>query len=587
MSNNIIGISCFFHDAACCLLKDGVLIAAAEEERFSRSKHDAAIPKRAFNYCLEEGGLTIDEVDCVAYYEEPTKKLARQISMMLPGLSSEKKMMVKLDPHRAKREIREILGYEGPIDYVGHHRAHAASCFYYSGFNEAAILTVDGVGEWDTTSFGRGNGKDLEILETVEFPHSLGLLYSTITGYLGFEVNEGEYKVMGLAPYGQPRHADLIRKLIINQPGGQYLLDMQYFDFTSFKRMYSDRMLSLFGHPPRQPRTEILDFHKDLARSLQYVLEELLLDKLKYLHELTGSENLCMAGGVALNCVANGRIKREGPFKQIFVQPAAGDSGGALGAAAIAHKRRTNGETKPLIFNHAYLGPAFTSEEVASLVESTGVKAQDFRAREVELVEAVAQKLAAGTIVGWFHGRMEFGPRALGARSILADPRGEKTQDRINSIIKQRESFRPFAPAVLEDRAAAHFDLDHASRYMLETCQVKSPIKLPAITHVDGSARVQTVNEETSPRFARLLRAFERLTGCPILLNTSFNLNYEPIVCTPIDALICFILSGLDTLVLEDFIIDRSGISELTELILRRAAQTRPDAITHKTYTLF
>jgi carbamoyltransferase len=311
------------------------------------------------------------------------------------------------------------------------------------------------------------------------------------------------------------------------------------------------------------------------------------MDKLKYLHELTGSENLCMAGGVALNCVANGRIKREGPFKQMFVQPAAGDSGGALGAAAIAHKRRTNGETNSLIFNHAYLGPAFTSEEVASLVESTGVKAQDFRGREVELIEAVAQKLAAGKIVGWFHGRMEFGPRALGARSILADPRGEKMQDRINSIIKQRESFRPFAPAVLEERAADHFDLDHASRYMLETCQVKSPIKLPAVTHVDGSARVQTVDEQTNPRFARLLRAFERLTGCPILLNTSFNLNYEPIVCNPIDALICFILSGLDTLVLEDFIIDRSGISEMAEFVLRRTAQTRPDAITYKTYTLF
>lgn len=587
MSNNIIGISCFFHDAACCLLKEGVLIAAAEEERFSRSKHDASIPKRAFNYCLEEAGLTIDKVDCVAYYEEPTKKLARQISMMLPGLASEKKMMVRLDPHRAKREIREILGYEGLIEYVGHHQAHAASCFYYSGFDEAAILTVDGVGEWDTTSYGVGNGKGLEILETVEFPHSLGLLYSTITGYLGFEVNEGEYKVMGLAPYGQPRHADLIRKLIINQPRGQYLLDLQYFDFKSFQRMYSDKMSSLFGHPPRQPRTEILDFHKDLARSLQYVLEELLLDKLKYLHELTGSENLCMAGGVALNCVANGRIKREGPFKQVFVQPAAGDSGGALGAAAIAHKRRTNGETKSLIFNHAYLGPAFTSEEVASLVESTGVKAQDFRGREVELIEAVAQRLAAGKIAGWFQGRMEFGPRALGARSILADPRGEKMQERINSIIKQRESFRPFAPAVLEERAAAHFDLDHASRYMLETCQVKSPIKLPAITHVDGSARVQTVDEETNPRFAQLLRAFERLTGCPILLNTSFNLNYEPIVCTPTDALICFILSGLDTLVLEDFIIDRSGISEMAEFVLRRTAKTRPDAITYKTYTLF
>ena len=588
MSNNIIGISCFFHDAACCLLKDGVLIAAAEEERFSRKKHDAGIPKGAFNYCLEEGGLKIDQVDCVAYYEEPAKKLARQIWMMLPGLPSEKKVLARLDPRRPEREIREVLGFDGPIEYVGHHQAHAASTFYYSGFKEAAILTVDGVGEWDTTSLGYGRGDDMEILETVEFPHSIGLLYSTITGYLGFEVNEGEYKVMGLAPYGKPRHVDLIRKLIINQPGGRYMLDLRYFDFTSFQRMYSDEMLSLFGHPPRQPRTEILDFHKDLARSLQYVLEEILMDKIAYLRELTGIENLCMAGGVALNCVANGRIKREGPFKRMFVQPAAGDSGGALGAAAIAHKRRANGKAESLsTFRHAYLGPAFSSEEVTSFVESTGIKARDFRDNEAKLLDTVARNLAAGKIVGWFHGRMEFGPRALGARSILADPRGDTMQDRINSIIKQRESFRPFAPAVLEDRAAAHFDLDHASRYMLETCQVTSPIKLPAITHVDGSARVQTVDGDTNPRFARLLRAFERLTGCPILLNTSFNLNYEPIVCTPADAVICFIRSGLDVLVLEDYIIDRSAVSVTSEVLLRRSAQIRTDAITFKTYTLF
>jgi carbamoyltransferase len=306
------------------------------------------------------------------------------------------------------------------------------------------------------------------------------------------------------------------------------------------------------------------------------------------LHELTGVENLCMAGGVALNCVANGRIKREGPFKRMFIQPAAGDSGGALGAAAIAHKRRTNGKTESLsTFRHAYLGPAFSSEEVASFVESTGIKARDFRGREAELLEVVARMLAAGKVVGWFHGRMEFGPRALGARSILADPRSDTMQDRINSIIKQRESFRPFAPAVLEDRVAAHFDLDHPSRFMLETCQVKSPIKLPAITHVDGSARVQTVDGDTNPRFARLLHTFERLTGCPILLNTSFNLNYEPIVCTPADALICFIRSGLDALVLEDYVIDRSAISVIIEVLLRSYAQIRPDAITFKIYTLF
>jgi carbamoyltransferase len=588
MAANIIGISCFFHDAACCLLKNGMLVAAAEEERFSRRKHDADIPKQAFSYCLEEGGLTIDEVDCVAYYEEPSKKLARQIWMMLPGLSRDRKLLERLDPHRPEREIREMLGYDGPIEYVGHHHAHAASSFYYSGFPESAVFTVDGVGEWDTTSFGRGDSRGLEILETVEFPHSIGLLYSTITGYLGFEVNEGEYKVMGLAPYGQPRHVDKIRKLILNQSGGQYLLDLRYFDFMSFRRMYSEEMSSLFGQPPRQPKTEILDFHKDLARSLQWVLEEILMEKLQYLHEMTGSENLCMAGGVALNCVANGRIRREGPFKQMFVQPAAGDSGGALGAAAIAHMRRANGQPVHLSdLRHVYLGPAFESEDVASFVESTGIDAQDFRCCEAELLDSVAQRLAAGKVVGWFHGRMEFGPRALGARSILADPRVECMQGRINSMIKQRESFRPFAPAVLEERAAAHFDLDHPSRYMLETCQVRSPLRLPAITHVDGSARVQTVDDETNPRFARLLRVFEKLTGCPILLNTSFNLNYEPIVCTPLDALTCFIRSGLDTLVLEDFLIDRSAISMTSQFLLRRAAMALPSAITHQTYTLF
>jgi carbamoyltransferase len=563
-------------------------VAAAEEERFSRRKHDPGIPKLALSYCLREGGLTINDIACMAYYEEPAKKLARQIWMMLPGLPKERKLLKRFDPRRPERDIREVLGYEGPVEYVSHHEAHAASSFYYSGFPQAAIFTVDGVGEWDTTSYGYGKGGEVTIFETVQFPDSLGLLYSTITGYLGFEVNDGEYKVMGLAPYGRPRYADKIRSLILTQAGGQYRLDLQYFDFRTFERMHSEAMVGLFNHPPRKRGSEILDFHKDLARSLQHVLEEILLEKIHYLHEKTQSDYLCMAGGVALNCVANGRILREGPFKQMFVQPAAGDSGGALGAAAVAFNRRAGGRVAALdTLDHVYLGPQFGADEIADLVDSAGMKALDFRGRETDLLNTVAQKLAQGKVVGWFQGRMEFGPRALGARSILADPRDENMQGRINSMVKKRESFRPFAPAVLEERAADHFDLDHPSRFMLETCQVRSPFRLPAITHVDGSARVQTVAAATSPRFAGLLMAFQRLTGCPILLNTSFNLNTEPIVCTPVDALICFIRSDIDILVLEDFLIDRSMISAMSQVLFQRTSLTPDSAITHRTYTLF
>lgn len=588
MAENIIGISSHFHDAACCLIQDGVLVAAAEEERFSRRKHDPSVPKLAFKYCLEEGGITVSDVDCVAYYEDPPAKLARQIWMLLPGLPRERRLLKRLDPRRPEREIREVLGYEGPLEYVGHHHAHAASSFYYSGFPEAAVFTVDGVGEWDTTSYGYGSGGEIDIFETVQFPDSLGLLYSALTGYLGFEVNEGEYKVMGLAPYGRPRHADQVRALIESQPGGQYRLNSRYFEFRSFERMYTEEMVELFGHPPRRPKTELLEFHHDLARSLQLVLEEILLEKVRYLHEKTRSRNLCMAGGVALNCVANARVLREGPFKRLFVQPAAGDSGGALGAAAVALRRRAGGRhvAQPPL-EHVYLGPRFEADDIAGLLASTGIEALDLRRREPELLNAVAQRLASGKVVGWFHGRMEFGPRALGARSILADPRGENTQERINSMIKQRESFRPFAPAVLEERASLHFELDHPSRFMLETCRVESPLRLPAITHVDRSARVQTVDRATSPRFAKLLLAFERLTGCPILLNTSFNLNAEPIVCTPADALFCFLRSGLDALVLEDFLIDRTMLRMASELLLKRTGATAGSAITHQTYTLF
>lgn len=558
---NIIGISAFFHDSACCLLRDGQLVAAAEEERFSREKHDSGLPLQALRYCLDQADLSIAEVDCVAYYENPRAKLDRQLWMGLPDVPLVRRdSLFKLDAARPIREIRETWGYEGLIEYFEHHESHAASSYYFSGFPEAALLTVDAVGEWTTTSYGRADGPDLKLFDEVRFPHSLGLLYSTITGYLGFDVNDSEYKVMGLAPYGKPRHRDQIRQLVRSGPAGSFTLRMEYFDFLRGRRMFSDELIRLLGQPPREPGSEITPFAEDVAASLQSVLEEILLEKVHYLHERAPSEHLCLAGGVALNCVANGRIRREGPFRNIFIQPAAGDSGGALGAAALAHVRLTGERPNPEPLPHALWGPEFSGSEIAHLLSATPVEYRDFRGHEPGLLEATVDRLAAGKVVAWFHGRMEFGPRALGSRSILADPRMADMRDRINASVKKREAFRPFAPAVLWSQAAQHFDLTHESPFMLETCQVISPLRLPAITHVDGSARVQTVTEQANGRYHRLIEAFHRRTGCPVLLNTSFNVRGEPIVCNPVDALVCFLRTDLDTLVLGDFLIDRAGI---------------------------
>ena len=591
MASNIIGISAHYHDAACCLLRDGELAWAAEEERFSRIKHDPRLPWRAFRACLADAGLAIGEVDAIAYYESAPKKLARQIWMGLRAPEMRRQLLSRLPDHvgRVERELRRELGYEGPIETFDHHLSHAASAFFYSGFEEAAILTVDGVGEWATTTYGRAKGAQVEILEEVRFPHSLGLLYSAITAYLGFEVNDGEYKVMGLAPYGEPRFVEAIRKLVLPGPGGQYRLDLRYFDFLERDRMYSDRLVELLGAPPRTPESELLPFHQDVAKSLQQVLEEILLDKARWLHGRVPSENLCMAGGVALNCVANGRLLREGPFARLFVQPAASDAGGCLGAAALAHARRTGERPAQGRLEHMNWGPAAAGDKVAALVAAAGVPALDFRGRTEELLAAAVDRLAAGKVVGWFHGRMEFGPRALGARSILADPRDPGMRDRINALVKMRESFRPFAPAVLAAEAGRHFAIDHPSPFMLETCQVTSPIELPAITHVDRSARLQTVDPEATPRYAALLARFAERTGCPVLLNTSFNMRGEPIVCTPEDALLCFTRSKIDALVLEDFLLDREAVppgwSELAaDQRLRQAAATF--GVSQNVYTL-
>ncbi|HEY0510452.1 MAG TPA: carbamoyltransferase [Thermoanaerobaculia bacterium] len=589
---NILGISSGYHDSACCLLQDGVLVAAVQEERFSRVKNDKAIPRHAFRYCLEAGGLTLADVDCIAYYEDPCLKLGRQLWMgLMPDLPLERRESIigRLVKSQPQQLMRRVFGYDGPIEIVDHHLSHAASSYYFSGFDEAAILTVDGVGDWPTTTYGSASGPHIGRFEQVDFPDSLGFFYSAITGYLGFEVNEGEYKVMGLAPYGEPLYAEKIRELITLTSEGQYRLNMKYFAFLTEDSMYTRELSDLLGRPPREPESELEQFHMDVARSVQVVLEEVMLDKIRYLHTKVPSENLCMAGGVALNVVANSRCLAEGPFERLFVQPAAGDAGGSVGAAAMAHARLTGEAPLRKRLEHVYLGPANTSEEAYHILTTSSAKFLDFRGKEEELLRYTVDRLLEGKVVGWSHGRMEFGPRSLGARSILADARRPDMRDRINAVVKMREAFRPFAPAVLESKAREHFDLDHPSPFMLETCQVISPIDLSSITHIDGSARVQTVTPETSPRFAALLEEFYRRTGCPILLNTSFNMRGEPIVCTTVDAIMCFVRCQMDVIVVEDFILERSGVPPMWDLQAQQTAVDRQgdgEAVGHLVYTL-
>ncbi len=561
---NIIGISAFYHESTACLLQDGRLVAAAPEERFTRVKYDRRSPVNAFRYCLEAGGnLSPADIDCIAYYEQPGKKLERQRAMGLASFD---------DPGKPERDLRDTLGFDGPIVTFDHHLSHGASSFFFSGFDEAAVLTVDGVGEWATTTYGAGNGSELRVLEEVNFPDSLGLLYSTVTDFLGFQVLSDEYKVMGLAPYGEPRFLTELRRLVRSGERGQYALDASYFDFSQASRMFTGALPALLGVPQRVRESEVAQVHKDIARSLQAVLEEVLLEKVAYLHSVVPSENLCLAGGVALNCVANRRIHKSGPFKNVFVQPASGDSGSALGAAALAHVQMTGERPMKERLPNVFLGPSYASNDIAALLDASGIVADDFRGREEALLDAVVDRIVDKKVIGWFHGRMEFGPRALGARSILADPRDVNMRDRLNALVKKREAFRPFAPVILEEHLDAHMDIGGPSRFMTEICNVVSPIDLPAITHVDGSARVQTVDRENSPRFAALIDAFFRRTGCPILVNTSFNVRGEPIVCTPEDALRCMANSQIDCLVLEDFLIDKAAIPAF----LRKAAERSP-----------
>ncbi|CAL9330677.1 carbamoyltransferase family protein [Streptomyces sp. enrichment culture] len=584
----VLGISAHFHDSAAALLVDGRLVAASHEERHTRRKQDPDLPIEAVRDCLDQAGLRITDVDCVAYYEDPAKKLHRQLWTGLPAFpDSSASALYRLDADRPLREIRNLLGWEGRVEFVDHHLSHAASAYYFSGFDDSAVLTVDAVGEWATTSWGIGRGASLELTEQVEFPHSLGLLYSAVTGYLGFEVNEGEYKVMGLAPYGEPRFRDEIGRLIHVTEDGSFRLDLDYFDFTNPDGMLGERFTSLIGVAPRVPESEIDKVHHDLARSIQVVTEETLLRMVDKAHRMSGSENLCMAGGVALNVVAVRRIVEEGPFARVFVQPAAGDAGGSLGCAAVAHQRLTGERPRQDRLTSVLLGSGTDSDGIARLLGAyAGQSFADFRGDEAGLLDAVAGRLAEGKVIGWYHGREEFGPRSLGGRSILADPRGDDTRDRINASVKMREAFRPFAPAVLAEHAHEHFRLDHESPFMLETCEVVSPLSLPAITHVDKSARVQTVTEATNGRFYRLIRTFADRTGCPLLLNTSFNLRGEPIVHTPVDALLCFLRSDIDCLVLDDFVLDRDALPQSWVTWFKGTRPPRRSRVSDSVYTL-
>jgi carbamoyltransferase len=580
----IVGLSAFTHDSACCLVRDGKLIAAAQEERFSRLKHDGSLPSSSFRYCLKAAGVSIDDVDVIACAQEPWTRRERQSwsAGMCPDGGSA--ATAHVDREISEMIIRDRLGFEGEICYVGHHLCHAASAFYFSGWAQSAVLTVDGVGDWDTLTYGEGSNGHLSILEKVRFPHSLGLFYSTVTAYLGFIVNDGEYKVMGLAPYGRPLYADRLRQVISIPKGGQLRLDMRYFDFLGGKRMYSDQFVDLLGTPPVSG--ELTSFAANLAASAQVVLEEILLSSVRHLHNCVPCDALCMAGGVALNCVANSRLRREGPFKRMFVQPAADDSGCALGAAVVTYALRGNCRSINAELLDVYLGPSASREELDRLLFPMQDYVTDFGDEEERLLQEVAGRLASGQVVGWFHGRMEFGPRAMGHRSILADPRPPEMVERLNRVVKHREPFRPFAPSILRSVADEYFDIDGASPFMLFTFAVKQRADVAATTHIDGSARVQTVDEHSNGRYFRLLTRFYSLTGCPALLNTSFNLRDEPIVCSAADALATFLRSDLDCLVLEDFIVDRSRIpmNLLTELL--RQHTPRVEFPQYNMYTL-
>jgi len=592
----ILGISAFYHDSAASLLRDGEIIAAAHEERFTRKKGDAGFPSKAVAYCLSAGGIRVEDLTYVGFYDKPLLKFERILETYLGTAPRGFGSFLKAGPLWIKeklyqeKSIRDALGWTGPMLYAEHHESHAASAFFPSPFEEAAILTIDGVGEWATASMGIGRGAEIEIHKELHWPDSLGLLYSAFTYYTGFKVNSGEYKVMGLAPYGEPKYVDAIyRELVDLKEDGSFTLNQKYFNYLSGLTMTSEAFHELFGGPPRVPESKLTQKEMDLARSVQDVCEEIMLRMARTLHKETGQRNLCMAGGVALNCVGNGRLLREGPFENIWIQPAAGDAGGSLGVAQLIWHRhckqpRTVTPGRDAM-KGAYLGPSFTDEQIESFLRSVGAGYQ--RVERGELLRTVASLLADEKIVGWFDGRMEFGPRALGARSILGDPRSPRMQADLNIKIKFREGFRPFAPSALRDRVSEWFELDCDSPYMLLVAPVKKERQIPmtvdqrklwgidmlnvprsgipAVTHVDYSARIQTVERETNPNYYDLIREFESQTGCPVVVNTSFNVRGEPIVCTPADAYRCFMRTNIDYLVLGSFLLGKSVQKEWQE----------------------
>jgi carbamoyltransferase len=588
----ILGISAYYHDAAAALVSDGVIVAAAQEERFTRRKNDSDFPRRAVDFCLKQGGIQPGQIDAVVFYDKPILKFARMLETylavapggwrtfpaILPSWLGEKLNLRKT----IREEIPGIAG-ECPILFTQHHQAHAASAFYPSPFDQAAILTIDGVGEWATTTIGAGQGSRIEILQELRFPHSLGLLYSAFTDYCGFRINSGEYKLMGLAPYGSPRFADKIyRELLDLKPDGSFWLNLEYFDFLKGTRMTNERFNQLFEGPARKPEEKLEQRHMDVARSIQVVTEEVMVRLARHARLLTKQSKLCLAGGVALNCVANGRILRENIFDELWIQPAAGDAGGALGAAlaawysegSVTEKRRPHVAAGKDAMQGSLLGPAHSDDEIESVLR--GHNAVYERLDRKALVQRTVDLLAAEKVVGWFQGRMEFGPRALGNRSILGDARSAKMQSVMNLKVKFRESFRPFAPVVRRERVADYFELQTSSPYMLLVAPIREELReplskgvsgfallkehrstLPAVTHVDYSARIQTVEREDNPLLFELLGAFEQRTGCGVLVNTSFNVRGEPIVCTPDDAYRCFVNTEMDYLVMGGFVIDR------------------------------
>jgi carbamoyltransferase len=586
----ILGLSAFYHDSAAALVVDGRIVAAAQEERFSRKKHDARFPKNAVRYCLAEGKIDVGELDHVVFYDKPFVKFERLLETYLAfaprGFASFRMALPlwlreKLFQKKVLREELDKLGkkidWEAKLLFSEHHQSHAASAFFPSPFEHAAVLTMDGVGEWATTSAGEGHGNKLELRKELHFPHSLGLLYSAFTYYTGFRVNSGEYKLMGLAPYGRPRFAQLILEKVVDvKPDGTCRLNQDYFDYCTGLRMTNGRFDALFGAPARKPEEKLTDFHMDVAASIQAVTEEVVLRLTRGLADETGLPNLCLAGGVALNCVANGKILRDGKFKNIWIQPAAGDAGGALGAALAAYHQFADGpravDGAHDMMAGSYLGPSFEQADIERRLTAAGAVLETVP--EPALIEKTTDALVAGKAVGWFQGRMEFGPRALGGRSILGDPRDPAMQRTLNLRVKYRESFRPFAPAVLREDVADWFELDADSPYMLLVANVAARrcrrmsededklfgidklnvarSDIPAVTHVDYSARVQTVHRETNPRYHRLLQSFKARTGTPVLVNTSFNVRGEPIVCTPEDAFRCFMGSDIEVLVVGD-----------------------------------